>query len=95
MENPVSAPGEQKARGHRKVRTGTVVSNKMDKTIVVKIERTKLHTKYKKYIKVAKKVKAHDHENDCNVGDLIQIMETKPLSKDKRWRVYKILRRAD
>ncbi len=81
-------------RGHRKVRTGLVVSDKMDKTVVVRIERVKMHTRYKKYIRVWKKVKAHDEQNDCRQGDQVQIIESKPLSKDKRWRVNKVLKRA-
>ncbi len=94
MENAVSTRAD-KPRGHRKVRTGVVVSDKMDKTIVVRIERIKLHRKYKKYTRVWKNVKAHDQENSCRTGDLIQIIETRPLSKDKRWRLLKVIRRAD
>lgn len=82
-------------RGSRKVRTGVVVSNKMDKTVVVRIERIKLDPMYKKYTRVWKKVKAHDQENSCRVGDQVQLRETRPLSKDKRWRVTKILKRAE
>jgi small subunit ribosomal protein S17 len=81
-------------RGRRKVRTGLVVSDKMDKTIVVRIERKKMHSRYKKYIRVWKKVKAHDEQNDCREGDTVQIIESRPLSKDKRWRVMKVLRRV-
>lgn len=79
----------------RKVRTGTVVSDKMDKTVVVKIERMKMHTRYKKYIRIWNKVKAHDEQNSAHVGDLVQIVETRPLSKDKHWRVAKVLKRAE
>jgi small subunit ribosomal protein S17 len=82
-------------RGHRKVRTGVVVSDKMDKTVVVSIQRTKMHTRYKKYIRVWKKVKAHDQENSCRVGDEVKIVESRPLSKGKRWRVMQIIKRKE
>ena len=86
--------GRGKERGRRKSLIGTVVSNKMDKTVVVKIERIKMHPKYKKYIRVWKKVKAHDQNNTCQEGDLVQIMETRPLSRQKNWRVLKIVKKA-
>ncbi len=86
-------PGEDK-RGNRKVRTGVVTSNKMDKTVVVRIERKKMHAKYKKYVRIWKKVKAHDEGNACRVGDEVQIIESRPLSRDKRWRVNKVLKQA-
>ena len=81
-------------RNDRKVREGIVVSDKMDKTVVVAEATMKLHKLYKKRLKVTKKYKAHDEKNDCNVGDKVKIMETRPLSKDKRWRVVTILERA-
>ena len=81
-------------RNQRKVYQGRVVSDKMDKTIVVVIETQKKHSRYGKRIKYSKKYKAHDENNDCNVGDKVKIMETRPLSKDKRWRVVTILERA-
>jgi small subunit ribosomal protein S17 len=71
-----------------------VVSDKMDKTVVVAEATMKLHKLYKKRLKATKKYKAHDENNDCNVGDKVKIMETRPLSKDKRWRVVTILERA-
>ena len=77
------------------MRTGVVVSNKMDKTVVVRIERIKMHRRYKKYIKVWKKVKAHDEGNTCREGDVVEIIETRPLSREKRWRVMKILKRTE
>jgi small subunit ribosomal protein S17 len=89
-----AAAQKTEERGHRKTRSGVVVSDKMDKTVVVRIERIKMHTKYKKYIRIWKTVKAHDEKNDCHVGDLVQLAETRPLSKDKRWRVQKIIKRA-
>jgi small subunit ribosomal protein S17 len=94
MVNPQQAQ-LKKERGHRKVRTGIVMSDKMDKTVVVRIERTKMHRKYKKYIRVWKNIKVHDEENTCKKGDVVQLTETRPLSKDKRWRVTSVLRRAN
>ena len=81
-------------RNDRKVREGIVVSDKMDKTVVVAEATMKLHKLYKKRLKATKKYKAHNENNDCNVGDKVKIMETRPLSKDKRWRVVTILERA-
>jgi small subunit ribosomal protein S17 len=80
--------------GRRKQRAGTVVSNKMDKTVVVLVERLVKHPKYRKYLKARKKYKAHDEKNTCQVGDQVEIVETRPLSRDKRWAVRNILRRA-
>ena len=81
-------------RGFRKVRVGMVVSDKMDKTIVVKIEDSVKHPLYKKIIKRSIKLKAHDELNECGIGDRVEIMETRPLSKDKRWRLTKIVEKA-
>lgn len=84
------------AVGHvsrRKAREGVVVSNKMDKTVVVSVETMKRHPLYGKTVRRSKKFKAHDEENRCAVGDLVRIRETRPLSKDKRWVVEEILRR--
>ncbi|MEI7999508.1 MAG: 30S ribosomal protein S17 [Candidatus Omnitrophota bacterium] len=81
-------------RNHRKTRTGLVVSDKMDKTIVVKMEKRTRHPKYHKIIIRAVKVKAHDEKNECKMGDLVSLMETRPLSKDKRWRVVSVLERT-
>ncbi len=81
-------------RNLRKTRTGTVVSNKMDKTIVVSMKDSVKHPLYKKIIKRTVKFKAHDENNECEVGDRVQIMETRPLSKDKRWRLTKIIEKA-
>lgn len=78
----------------RKTRIGVVVSDKMDKTVVVKIETVKKHPVYHKRIRVSKKFKAHDELNQCLVGDKIKIMETRPLSKDKRFRVVEILEKG-
>lgn len=81
-------------RNLRKTRVGMVVSNKMDKTVVVAIQDNVRHPLYKKIIKRTIKLKAHDEENTCNIGDKIKIMETRPLSKDKRWRLVEVLERA-
>jgi small subunit ribosomal protein S17 len=81
-------------RNSRKIRTGYVVSDKMDKTVVVAIEESVRHSLYGKSVKRTKKFKAHDEANECNVGDLVRIMETRPLSKDKRWRVVKIVEKV-
>jgi small subunit ribosomal protein S17 len=82
------------ARGYRKVREGLVVSNKMDKTVVVVVEDRVKHPKYGKVIRRTKKYKAHDGENACGVGDRVRLMETRPLSATKRWRVAEILEKA-
>ena len=81
-------------RNLRKTRVGKVVSNKMDKTIVVAIEDNVKHPKYGKVIKRTVKFKAHDENNECGVGDTVKIMETRPLSKDKRWRLVEIIEKA-
>jgi small subunit ribosomal protein S17 len=81
-------------RNLRKTRVGTVVSDKMDKTVVVAIEDSVRHPLYKKIIKRTVKFKAHDEQNACGVGDTVEIMETRPLSKDKNWRVSKIIEKA-
>ncbi|MBP3854639.1 MAG: 30S ribosomal protein S17 [Ruminiclostridium sp.] len=81
-------------RNLRKTRVGEVVSNKMDKTIVVAIKDNVRHPLYKKIIKRTIKLKAHDEENTCNIGDTVEIMETRPLSKDKRWRLVSVIERA-
>jgi small subunit ribosomal protein S17 len=78
----------------RKVRTGTVVSDAMDKTVVVQIVDLKQHPVYKKVVRTSTKLKAHDENNECANGDRVRIMETRPLSKQKRWRVVEILEKA-
>lgn len=78
----------------RKTRIGVVVSNKMTKTISVAVERRLQHPIYGKFVKKTKKFMAHDENNDCNIGDKVRIMETRPLSKNKRWRLVEILERA-
>jgi small subunit ribosomal protein S17 len=81
-------------RNLRKTRVGIVSSDKMDKTIVVSIEDSVKHPLYKKVIKRTVKFKAHDENNECGVGDKVEIMETRPLSKDKRWRLVRIIEKA-
>ncbi len=81
-------------RNLRKVMVGTVVSNKMDKTVVVAVETSVKHKMYNKIVKRTYKLKAHDEENACGVGDKVKVMETRPLSKDKRWRVVEIMEKA-
>ena len=82
------------ARSARKVRLGIVVSDKMQKTVVVRLERRFAHPRYGKMVTRSTKVKAHDEQNDAKTGDTVRIMETRPLSKDKRWRVVEIVDRA-
>jgi len=81
-------------RNLRKTRVGVVTSDKMDKTVVVSVETLVEHPLYKKRIKQTKKFKAHDEQNQCKIGDKVRIMETRPLSKDKRWRVLEIIESA-
>ena len=81
-------------RNLRKTRTGKVISNKMDKTIVVAIENRVKHPLYNKVVKETYKLKAHDENNECGIGDRVEIMETRPLSKDKNWRLVKIVEKA-
>lgn len=81
-------------RGLRKERVGVVVGNKMEKSIVVAVSYKEKHSKYGKFIRRTRKFTAHDEKNDCNVGDIVKIMETRPLSKNKRWRLVNIIERA-
>ena len=84
----------ENTRAFRKTRIGQVVSDKMDKTIVVAIEDRVQHPLYKKIMKRTYKLKAHDESNECGVGDTVEVMETRPLSKDKRWRLVRIIEKA-
>ena len=81
-------------RGYRKTRVGVVVSDKMDKTIVVAIKTKVRHPLYGKMVNRTRKFKAHDEKNECGIGDTVRIMETRPLSKDKRWRLVEIIEKA-
>ena len=98
-EAATSAPAAQAepqadTRGRRKVRVGVVVSDKMDKTVLVRIDRRVRHPLYKKTVARASRLAAHDENNDAHVGDLVRVVETRPLSKSKRWRVVEIVERA-
>ena len=84
----------ENTRAFRKTRIGTVLSDKMDKTIVVAIEDSVQHPLYKKTMKRTYKLKAHDENNECGIGDTVEVMETRPLSKDKRWRLIRIIEKA-
>jgi len=92
--NQMSENTETTERPNRKVREGIVSSNKMDRTIVVEVVERVRHPKYNKFVMRTKKLYAHDEANDANVGDKVRVMETRPLSKTKRWRVVEILERA-
>lgn len=81
-------------QGQKRTLEGRVVSDKMDKTVVVEVDRLYRHTRYKKVVRAVKKYKAHDEENACRVGDLVRIVESRPLSRHKRWLVQEILERA-
>ncbi|KAF0194944.1 MAG: small subunit ribosomal protein S17 [Bacteroidetes bacterium] len=85
---------ETETRNLRKERIGVVVSNKMQKSIVVQVERREKHPKYGKFVKKTSKFAAHDENNDCNIGDTVRIAETRPLSKNKCWRLVEIIERA-
>lgn len=85
----------RKERGNRKTRVGVVVSDKMDKTVVVQVEQLVMHPLYKKYVRRRKKYKAHDEQNQYQVGDTVEIIETRPLSKEKRWRVRRLISRPE
>lgn len=86
---------ETAARAAQQVKQGVVVSNAMDKTVVVRVERTYLHPLYQRYVKKSKKFTAHDEQNQCNVGDVVSIVSCRPLSKRKRWRLREIVKRAE
>lgn len=81
-------------RNLRKTMVGKVISNKMDKTIVVAVEKNVRHKLYGKFVKSTYKLKAHDEKNECNIGDKVKVMETRPLSKDKRWRLVEVVEKA-
>ena len=89
-----SVAAQRKPRGDRKVRTGVVVSDKMDKTVLVRIEQVVRHRAYGKTVRSSSKLAAHDEANDAHVGDTVRVMETRPLSRTKRWRVVEVLERA-
>lgn len=90
----LKSEGKVSKRGIRKVRIGKVVSDKMDKTITVAVEKRVMHSLYKKFYKKTTKFHAHDGKNECGIGDKVKIMETRPLSKTKRWRLVEIIEKA-
>jgi small subunit ribosomal protein S17 len=96
-EQPGSPAGaaEERARGHRQVKVGTVVSAKMKKTVVVAVEKPVMHRLYQRSLKRSSRFMAHDEENACREGDLVELQSTRPLSRGKRWKVSKILKRAE
>jgi len=93
MNEQTAATGEY-VPGRKKIRQGKVVSNKMEKSIVVAIERQVVHPLYRKYYKQTKKIMAHDEENACNIGDVVRVVESRPLSAKKRWSLVEIIERA-
>jgi small subunit ribosomal protein S17 len=94
MAAEIQGTATEAPRGAQKAQIGTVVSNKMTKTVVVQVMRLVKHAKYKKYVKRWRKFKAHDERQECQVGDKVLIVETRPLSREKRWKVQQILERA-
>lgn len=92
---PQNSPEPQARTTRRKMRQGVVVSDKNDKTIVVRVERTTTHRLYRKVIRRSKRYHAHDEKNDCHVGDVVRIMECRPLSRNKRWRLVEVLSRGE
>ncbi len=89
-----TAPVQAPARGQRKVRLGTVIAEKMDKTVIVQVGTSKAHRLYKKTVQRQTKFKVHDEKNEAGVGDLVRITETRPISKEKRWRLLEIVAKA-
>jgi small subunit ribosomal protein S17 len=89
----MTVEGAMEARGARKKLVGTITSDKMDKTVVVRVERLVPHEVYKKYVRRRENFKAHDEKNEFRVGDRVEIVETRPMSKDKRWRVARLIER--
>jgi small subunit ribosomal protein S17 len=94
-QSATETAGGTEARGREQVKVGRVVSNKMDKTVIVAVEKTITHRLYHRYIKKTSKFAAHDEGNQCNIGDEVEIVSSRPLSKTKRWRVREILKRAE
>jgi len=96
MTQTATAVAEKSAteRGQRKVRLGTVIADKMNKTVIVQVGTSKAHRLYRKTVQQRTKFKAHDEKDECGVGDLVRIMETRPISKEKRWRVIEIVEKA-
>ncbi|HEY4887209.1 MAG TPA: 30S ribosomal protein S17 [Candidatus Dormibacteraeota bacterium] len=93
-ENATGNAAETALRGQRKVRLGTVIADKMNKTIIVQVGTSKAHRLYRKTVRQRTKYKVHDEKNECGVGDLVRITETRPISKEKRWRLLEIVEKA-
>ena len=91
---PTQTATAEESRGQRKVRLGTVIADKMNKTIIVQVGTSKAHRLYRKTVQRRTKFKVHDEKNECGVGDLVRITETRPISKEKRWRVLEIVEKA-
>ena len=89
-----AAVADKEVRGQRKVRLATVISDKMDKTIIVQVGTSKAHRLYRKTVRMRTKFKVHDEKNECGIGDLVRITETRPISKEKRWRLLEIVEKA-
>src|ERR1035437_6590927 len=94
VSSPAPTAVEESTRGQRKIRQGTVISNKGDKTIIVQVGTSKAHRLYKKTVQHRTKFKVHDEKNECGIGDLGRITETRPISKEKRWRLLGIVEKA-
>jgi small subunit ribosomal protein S17 len=95
MAENTEATQDAAARGHQQVKVGRVVSNKMDKTVIVSVDKTVTHRLYHRALKRTSTFAAHDEENRCSIGDVVEIVSSRPLSKTKRWRVREILQRAE
>ena len=94
VSSPAPTAVEESTRGQRKIRLGTVISDKGDKTIIVQVGTSKAHRLYKKTVQHRTKFKVHDEKNECGIGDLVRITETRPISKEKRWRLLEIVEKA-
>jgi small subunit ribosomal protein S17 len=94
VSSPAPTAVEESTRGQRKIRLGTVISDKGEKTIIVQVGTSKAHRLYKKTVQQRTKFKVHDEKNECGVGDLVRITETRPISKEKRWRLLEIVEKA-
>jgi small subunit ribosomal protein S17 len=94
MTAQLETAAEAPSRGQRKVRLGTVIAGKMNKTVIVQVGSSKAHRLYKKTVRQHTKFKVHDEKNECGVGDLVRITETRPISKEKRWRVLEVVQKA-
>jgi small subunit ribosomal protein S17 len=94
MSDTATATPTAQQRGRRKVRLGTVISDKMDKTVIVQVGSSKAHRLYRKTVRQRARFKVHDEKNECGVGDLVRITETRPISREKRWRVLEIVEKA-